>query len=221
MIGDGSRFNVEHCTLHERCGQLTAEWFATDSTNAMNRTNPRNPKRGLRERAKRIRLLLIDVDGVLTDGRIIYGNAGLEVLAFHVRDGLALKLAQQAGITVGLLSGRKSEALLRRAEELGVGEVHCGLEDKTHVYRQLLMRHRLTDTEVAYIGDDLPDLPLLRQVGLAIAVADAPVEVRRAAHLVTALRGGKGAVREVVECLLKSQGAWNRLCAGFRGNRKV
>jgi len=186
-----------------------------------NSRNPRNPKRGLRERAKRIRLLLIDVDGVLTDGRIIYGNAGLEVLAFHVRDGLALKLAQQAGITVGLLSGRKSEALLRRAEELGVGEVHCGLEDKTYVYRQLLMRHRLTDAEVAYIGDDLPDLPLLRQVGLAIAVADAPVEVRRAAHLVTALRGGKGAVREAVECLLKSQGVWNRLCADFRGNRKV
>src|SRR3972149_9791992 len=106
----------------------------------MNRTNPRSPKRRSRERAKRIRLLLIDVDGVLTDGRIIYGNAGLEVLAFHVRDGLALKLAQQAGITVGLVSGRKSEALLRRAEELGGAEGHCGRGDKTHAYRRLRLR---------------------------------------------------------------------------------
>lgn len=175
----------------------------------------------IRERAKRIRLLLLDVDGVLTDGRIIYGNAGLEVLAFHVRDGLALKSAQTCGITVGLLSGRKSEALLRRAEELGLSEVHTGVEDKIGVYRQLLMRYRLDDTGVAYMGDDLPDLPLLQRVGLAIAVADAAVEVQRVAHVVTSLPGGKGAVREAVEWLLKSQGVWDEVCVNFQGKQEL
>ncbi|MGH7405316.1 MAG: KdsC family phosphatase [Candidatus Methylomirabilales bacterium] len=176
-------------------------------------------RRDLRERARRIRLLLLDVDGVLTDGRIIYGSAGLEVLSFHVRDGLALKSAQAAGITVGLLSGRKSEALARRAEELRLVEVHTGVEDKRGVYRQLLARYRLGDPEVAYMGDDLPDLPLLQRAGLAITVADAPVEVQRVAHLVTSLPGGRGAVREAVEVLLKSQGVWDRVCADFQSNR--
>jgi len=176
-------------------------------------------QRDLRERARRIRLLLLDVDGVLTDGRIIYGSAGLEVLAFHVRDGLALKAAQTAGITVGLLSGRKSEALARRAEELRLVEVHTGVEDKGGVYRQLLTRYRLNDPEVAYMGDDLPDIPLLQRAGLAITVVDAPAEVRRVAHLVTSLPGGQGAVREAVEWLLKSQGVWDRVSADFQGNR--
>ncbi len=175
--------------------------------------------RSLLEKAKRIRLLLLDVDGVLTDGRITYGSAGLEVLSFYVRDGLALKAAQGAGITVGLVTGRKSEAVVRRAEELRLVEVHTGVEDKMHVYRQLLMRYHLEDAEVAYMGDDLPDLPVLRQAGLAISVADAPVEVRSCAHLVTSLPGGKGAVREAVEWLLKSQGIWDQVCADFQSNR--
>ncbi len=177
-------------------------------------------RRSLQERAKRIRLLLLDVDGVLTDGRITYGSGGLEVLSFHVRDGLALKAAQRAGITVGLMSGRKSEAFLRRAEELHLLEVHAGVEDKMHVYRQLLARYRLEDIEVAYMGDDLPDLPVLREVGLAIVVADAPAELRSAAHLVTSLPGGRGAVREAVEWLLKCQGVWDHVCADFHINRE-
>lgn len=172
-------------------------------------------KRQLLERAKRIRLLLLDVDGVLTDGRIIYGSGGVELLNFHVRDGFALKAAQASGITVALLSGRKSEALLRRAEELRVEEVHTGVDDKVAVYQRLLKRYRLEGSAVAYIGDDLPDLPLLRRVGLAVAVADAPADVRRAAHLVTSLPGGRGAVREVVDWLLKSQGSWDRVCGPF------
>ncbi|MFQ5656165.1 MAG: KdsC family phosphatase [Candidatus Methylomirabilales bacterium] len=176
-------------------------------------------RREIQERAKRIRLLLLDVDGVLTDGRIIYGSGGMEVLAFHVRDGLALKSAQASGIMVGLLSGRKSEALLRRAEELHVREVHAGVEDKVGVYRQLLVRYQLDDTEVAYMGDDLPDLPLLQQVGLAMVVADAPAEVRSAAHLVTTLPGGRGAVREAVEWILKSRRVWSRVCSDFESNR--
>lgn len=175
-------------------------------------------RRSLREQAKRIRLLLLDVDGVLTDGRITYGNAGLEVLSFYVRDGLALKAAQRAGITVGLVSGRKSEALLRRVEELGLVEVHTGVEDKMGVYRQLRMRYDLADAEIAYMGDDLPDLPVLRQAGLAISVADAPAEVRSTAHLVASLPGGQGAVREVVEWLLKSQGVWGQVCADYQSN---
>jgi 3-deoxy-D-manno-octulosonate 8-phosphate phosphatase (KDO 8-P phosphatase) len=178
-------------------------------------TKTRN-RRKMLERAKRIRLLLLDVDGVLTDGRIIYGNGGLELLSFHVRDGFAIKTAQASGITVGLLSGRKSEALLRRAEELNLVEVHTGIEDKAAVYKQFLVRYHLDDSAVAYIGDDLPDLPLFRQVGLAIAVADAPAEIRSAAHLVTSLPGGKGAVREAVEWLLKSQGVWSRVCKQFQ-----
>jgi 3-deoxy-D-manno-octulosonate 8-phosphate phosphatase (KDO 8-P phosphatase) len=120
---------------------------------------------------------------------------------------------------VGLVSGRKSEALLRRAEELNLEEVHTGVEDKIAVYGQLLMRYRFDDAEVAYIGDDLPDLPLFLRVGLAITVADAPSEVQSAAHLVTFLPGGRGAVRETVEWLLKSQGAWNRACADFLSNQ--
>lgn len=175
-------------------------------------------RRWLQGRAKRIRLLLLDVDGVLTDGRITYGSAGLEILSFHVRDGLALKVAQKAGITVGLVSGRKSEAFLRRAEELHLLEVHAGVEDKMHVYRQLLTRYHLEDADVAYMGDDLPDLPVLQRAGLAIAVADAPAEVRSIAHLVTSLPGGRGAVREAVEWLLKSQGVWDRVCADFQSN---
>ena len=176
-------------------------------------------RREIGERAKRIRLLLLDVDGVLTDGRIIYGSGGMEVLVFHVRDGLAVKSAQASGIMVGLLSGRKSEALLRRAEELHVTEVHAGVENKMGVYRQLLLRYQLGDREVAYMGDDLPDLPVLQQAGLAIVVADAPAEVRSVAHVVTSLPGGRGAVREAVEWLLRSRGVWGRVCADFRGNR--
>jgi 3-deoxy-D-manno-octulosonate 8-phosphate phosphatase (KDO 8-P phosphatase) len=163
----------------------------------------------------------LDVDGVLTDGRIIYGSGGIEVLTFHVRDGLALKSAQAAGITVGLLSGRKSEALLRRAEELNLAEVHTGTGDKVGVYRQLLTRYRLIDAQVAYMGDDLPDLPLLQRAGLAITVADAPAEIRNVAHLVTSLAGGNGAVREAVEWILKSQGVWDRVCAGFQEKRDL
>lgn len=176
-------------------------------------------RREIRERARRIRLLLLDVDGVLTDGRIIYGSAGMEVLAFHVRDGLAVKSAQASGITVGFLSGRKSEALLRRAEELHVHEVHAGVENKMGVYQRLLLRYELDDREVAYMGDDLPDLPVLQQAGLAIVVADAPAEVRSAAHVVTSLPGGRGAVREAVEWLLRSRGVWGRVCADFEDNR--
>jgi 3-deoxy-D-manno-octulosonate 8-phosphate phosphatase (KDO 8-P phosphatase) len=175
-------------------------------------------RRSLREKAKRIRLLLLDVDGVLTDGRIIYGSAGLEVLSFHVRDGLALKAAQGAGITVALVTGRKSEALLRRAEELRLVEVYSGVEDKMSVYRQLLVRYHLKDAEVAYMGDDLPDVPVLRQAGLALSVSDAPAQVRSAVHLVTSLPGGRGAVREAVEWLLKSQGVWDQVCADFLSN---
>lgn len=173
----------------------------------------------LQERARRIRLLLLDVDGVLTDGRITYGSGGLEVLSFHVRDGLALKAAQEAGITVGLVSGRKSEALFRRAEELRLTEVHIGVEDKMGVYKQLLVRYRLADPEVAYMGDDLPDIPVMQQAGLAISVADAAAEVRNSAHFVTSLSGGQGAVREAVEWLLKSQGVWDQVCVNFQGNR--
>jgi 3-deoxy-D-manno-octulosonate 8-phosphate phosphatase (KDO 8-P phosphatase) len=159
-------------------------------------------------RAGRIRLLVLDVDGVLTDGRLEYGAAGEETKRFFVQDGLALVAARGAGLSVAVISGRASAAVTRRLSELGVTEVHQGIDDKLAVLADLMDRLKIKPGEVAVMGDDLVDLPLMRRAGLALAPADAAPEVRRAAGWVARRPGGRGAVRDAVEMLLKARKAW-------------
>ncbi|MGC4006067.1 MAG: HAD hydrolase family protein [Pirellulales bacterium] len=161
--------------------------------------------------AQRIELFLSDVDGVLTDGRVIFDNQGVETKEFHIRDGLAIKLWQQAGGRFGLITGRNSQIVRVRATELGIDIVRQGVEDKLTVVKQLLAELKLSPEQVAYMGDDLPDYPVLKYVGAAIAPADACREVRGAAHLVTQTPGGHGAMREAIEALLQAQGRWELL----------
>lgn len=165
-------------------------------------------------RAKRIRLLLMDVDGVLTDGRIWLqsfpdGTTG-EIKGFSAYDGAGLKLARLAGLRTGLITGRDSPATTRRAREAEMEFVYQNRAEKLGAYEEILGKASLRDSEVAYVADDLPDLPLLVRVGLGIAVANAAPEVKRAAHYVTAAPGGCGAVREVIELVLKAQGKWDQ-----------
>jgi 3-deoxy-D-manno-octulosonate 8-phosphate phosphatase (KDO 8-P phosphatase) len=160
----------------------------------------------LPDRAARIDLLLLDVDGVLTDGSIVYTDGGEELKRFHVRDGSGLKLWRAAGKRAAIVSGRSSPAVDRRAAELGVAPVLQGRDDKLAALGEVLAGLRLTADRVCAVGDDLPDLPVMRACGLAVAVADACEEVRAAADLTTITPGGRGAVREAVEWLLKLQG---------------
>ena len=159
-------------------------------------------------RVGRIRLLVLDVDGVLTDGGLYYGPAGEETKRFHVQDGLAVVAAQRAGLHVAVISGRASASVTRRMAELGVVEVHQGVEDKAAVLASLMTRLGVGPRQVAMMGDDLIDLPLMRQVGLALAPPNAVPEVRRAAHWISRRRGGDGAVREALELLLRARKAW-------------
>lgn len=172
---------------------------------------------GAEQRAKRVRLLLLDADGVLTDGRILLDPNGLELKSFSARDGLGIRLAREAGLGIGILSGRRSGAVERRASELRLEEVHQGVLDKRRVFETLLVRQRLAAEEVAYMGDDLVDLPVLQMAGLAATVPDAVAEVLDVAQLVTGRPGGDGAVREVIEFVLKARGDWERLLASYSG----
>lgn len=158
--------------------------------------------------AARIRLLVLDVDGVLTDGELVYGPSGEETKRFHVRDGLAMQVARQAGIEIAIVSGRASAAVTRRMSELGIVEVHQGVADKAAELRAMLARLAIRPHETAAMGDDLPDLPLMKMAGLALAPSDAAPETRRAAAWVSRAPGGRGAVREAVEMLLRSRKAW-------------
>ena len=169
----------------------------------------------LAQRCAPITLLVLDVDGVLTDGSIVYAGADVEIKAFHVRDGSGLKIWQQEGKQAALISGRRSPAVVKRAAELGIGTVLEGVTDKLAALGQLLAATGHSPEQVCAIGDDLPDLPLLGRAGLAIAVADACPEVRQAAHHVTRARGGRGAVRETVEWILHCQGRWQRVVERF------
>ena len=163
------------------------------------------------ERARKIRLLIMDVDGVLTDGRIIQDSQGHELKVFDVKDGHGIVMAHRAKLKTALISGRASETITRRAEELGIEIVFQKIWNKLEVYEKILGDMHLIHEEVAYIGDDLIDIPLLRRVGLAVAVADAVDEVKAHAHLITQRVGGQGAVREVIEVILRAQGVWDTL----------
>ncbi|GIX00580.1 MAG: haloacid dehalogenase [Pirellulaceae bacterium] len=162
-------------------------------------------------RAARIRYILCDVDGVLTDGRLQWTEDGKELKSFHVRDGLGIKLWQGAGHGFGILTARSSPIVTRRAAELGIAMVRQGCEEKLPAAQEIVATLSLTPQHVCYIGDDLPDIPVMRWVGLAVTVADGADEAKRAAHWITQRAGGCGAVREAIEWLLTVQGRWPEL----------
>ncbi len=159
-------------------------------------------------RCQSIELILSDVDGVLTDGGVIFDNDGIETKKFHIRDGLGIKLWMRAGFHFGIITARTSHIVNLRARELGVELVRQGFEEKQSVARELISDMGLSAEQVCFIGDDLTDVPVIKSVGLGVAVADAAEEVRKAAHHTTKLGGGCGAVREVAEMILKAKHRW-------------
>lgn len=169
----------------------------------------------LAERCAAIELLLTDVDGVLTDGGVIIDNDGVESKCFNIRDGLGVRLWQNSGGLAGIVTGRSSQIVKLRAAELDMEIVRQGVAEKLPVVEEILATLQLRPEQLAYIGDDLPDVPVIRFAGLGIAVADAPEEVRGAADYVTSVPGGGGAVREVVELLLKNTGKWESVIEKF------
>lgn len=183
--------------------------------------------REINRRARKIKLLLLDVDGVLTDGRIYYvpdPDAGrtvagsfLETKTFHSRDGLGIHFARQAGLKIGLLSGRASPVVQFRARELGIDYLREGAPEKVGPYREILAEARLTDEQACYVGDDLVDLPVLRRCGLAVGVGNGHPLLRRYVHYWTRAPGGAGAVREVIEVILKAQGKFDSILEGYLG----
>ncbi len=165
----------------------------------------------LLKRAEQVKMLLLDVDGVLTPGTIVYTDNGKQILSFHAQDGMGMKLMMQAGIQVAVLSSRSSAALEKRLSELGIESSFLGVEDKLSMYKKLLEETGLKDEQVAYIGDDWVDLPILKKVGLAVAVSNAAKPVKDHAHYITRCPGGQGAVREVCDLILRLQGRWDEL----------
>jgi YrbI family 3-deoxy-D-manno-octulosonate 8-phosphate phosphatase len=169
----------------------------------------------LSERCQPIELILSDVDGVLTDGGVIFDNKGIEIKRFHIRDGLGIRLWQRGGGRFGLITSRTSHIVEIRAAELGIAIVRQGTDDKLAALAEITRELGLRFEQTCYIGDDLPDLPLMRKVGLSVAVADAADELKKEAHLVAKARGGCGAVRETIETILKHQQRWKDLIQTF------
>lgn len=167
------------------------------------------------DRARNIRILILDCDGVLTDGRIIMLPDGDETKAFDVKDGHAIVMAIRAGLKIAIISGRKSAVVRARAKELGVTHLHEMAWVKTEPYEKILEEEGLTNEQVCYVGDDVVDIPLMRRAGLGVAVADAVEETKLHSHVVTMARGGRGAVREVIEFILKTQDKWNEAMARY------
>lgn len=169
----------------------------------------------LKEIAKNIKLLILDVDGVMTDGGIILDNGDNEFKVFNVRDGHGIKMLEKAGIHVAIITGRYSRVVERRAKELGIKEVYQRCHIKSVAFDHLIEKFGLKSEEVAYAGDDIVDIPIFKRVGLSIAVSDATEETRTAAMMVTKKAGGKGAVREICEFLLKSKGLWDSVIGEY------
>jgi 3-deoxy-D-manno-octulosonate 8-phosphate phosphatase (KDO 8-P phosphatase) len=167
------------------------------------------------KRAKQIKVFLMDVDGTLTTGTVSLlsqpDGSALEIKTFDAHDGQGLSLAHTAGLRTGVITGRESAAMRRRARELNIEFVYEKQPQKIAAYEEILKKTGAQESEVAYLGDDLPDLTVMRRVGLAVAVGDAAVEVKNAAHYITKAIGGKGAAREVVEVILKSKGIWQQM----------
>ncbi|WP_298271982.1 phenylphosphate carboxylase subunit delta [Geobacter sp.] len=169
----------------------------------------------MEERLARIRLLLLDVDGVMTDGRIIFDSNGVESKFFNVKDGHGIKMVQRAGIQVGIISGRESMVVTNRAAELGISLVYQRALDKLSPYLDILDKTGLDDVQVAFVGDDVIDIPVLRRVGFAAAPADAVPDVFPHVHFTTRNRGGWGAVREICDLLLREQGKWDEVTVRY------
>ena len=163
------------------------------------------------ERAKKIKLLLLDVDGVLTDGRIIYGNYGDEIKNFDVNDGLGMMLIKRARLKCAIITARGSRVVKKRAKILKVDKVYSNFHYKIEAFKDITRRFRVTSEEICYIGDDIIDIPLLKRVGLAVSVPNAMDEVKEVTHYITKRAGGRGAVREVCDMLLKAQGKWEQV----------
>jgi 3-deoxy-D-manno-octulosonate 8-phosphate phosphatase (KDO 8-P phosphatase) len=166
------------------------------------------PTRELADRCRAIEMLVMDVDGVLTDGQIVYADNGVELKAFHVRDGSGLAVWRRDGKRAGIITGRTSQAVANRAKELGIDPVIQGASCKREGFEEIVKVARIGPEQVCYVGDDLPDLPVLCRCGLAVVVADACPEAISVAHYVTGRVGGRGAVREVIELILRCQGRW-------------
>jgi 3-deoxy-D-manno-octulosonate 8-phosphate phosphatase (KDO 8-P phosphatase) len=168
-------------------------------------------------KAARLRMLLFDVDGVLTDGSVAIHDTGSESKSFHIRDGAALVWARREGLKIGFLSGRASAATARRATELGIAIAVQGVTDKGAAYAEILEAHGLSDADVAYMGDDLLDLPVLARAGLSAAPSDAVDDIKSRVHWVSKYAGGHGAVRELIEIVLKARGRWTHLLQTMGG----
>ncbi len=169
----------------------------------------------LEEKAKKIKMFLMDVDGVLTDGKVIYDSNGNEIKAFNVRDGLGITLLHKAGIKTGIITGRNSPMVEKRANELKINEVFQGKNKKIESYQHIKEKYNLKDEEILYIGDDLIDIPILKKVGFPVSVHDAPEIVKKYCIYITKKRGGEGAVRETVEFLLKLQNRYEDIIEEF------
>ena len=169
----------------------------------------------LLEKLKHIQLLLLDVDGVLTDGSIIYNDDGSETKIFNARDGFGLKLVMSAGIKVGIVTGRSSQALRHRCDNLGIDLLFDGVGDKALMLEEIVAQTGIDTEQTAFVGDDLPDLPIMKNAGLSIAVADAHEIVRQKADWTTLAQGGHGAIREVCEALLTAKGLWDEIVARY------
>ena len=172
-------------------------------------------KKSMTEKLKKIKLLIMDVDGVMTDGRIIMDDAGHELKNFNVRDGHGIKLLQRYGIQVAILTGRQSKVVAHRARDLDINDVYQKVFNKKDVFEKILKKHKLSPDEAAFIGDDIVDIPVLKRVGFSVAVADADDMVKKSVHYVAKNRGGHGAVREVCEMILQAQGKWVEIAARY------
>jgi 3-deoxy-D-manno-octulosonate 8-phosphate phosphatase (KDO 8-P phosphatase) len=167
------------------------------------------------EKAKAVRLLLLDVDGVMTSGNLLYSKDAIDYKAFNVHDGLGIKLLQKSGVRVGIITGCKSEIIKRRAHDLGIDPIYQGQDNKLLPYEEIKQKLQLTDAEIAYVGDDLPDLPLLRRVGLPLTVSNAPPLLQEQAAYVSLAAGGRGAVRELCELIMQAQGTYSGIIESY------
>ncbi len=172
-------------------------------------------KKSVQEKLKKIKMLMLDIDGVMTDGRIIMDDEGRELKNFNVRDGHGLKVMQRYGIKVAIITGRQSNLVKHRAKDLDIKDVYQKVFNKKEVFEKILKKHKLSPEETAFIGDDIVDIPVLKRVGFSVAVADAVDVVKKQVDYITSHEGGKGAVREVCEMILKAQEKWPEIAARY------